>query len=123
MNVKLLVEDSAGRQDLIEIHITGRETARTVLWDERKDGIFPTEHENQIGGLSRGPGKTLVFDQAKFDAHDAVRQAEAAALADAENEDRNAKEGLRTLVRDWGSLTAAQQRQALRHLIRLVIRE
>lgn len=67
--MKLLVNAPTGDQRLIEVGPGGGyfDPSR-VLWDERMDGALPAI---TLGGMVRS-GDTLVFDQARMDAHTAA---------------------------------------------------
>lgn len=75
MTYKILVDSPMGTQQIIEINRSGEYYEKDrVLWDERHDGPLRIEMAN-VGGYKR-QGSSLVFDQSKKDAHDAVKQLE-----------------------------------------------
>jgi len=70
MSYKLLIEDPNGGQKIINIQFSGKYYDQSkVLWDERKDGIFPTDKEEDAPYLSRN-GDLLEIDTAKKTAHE-----------------------------------------------------
>ncbi len=75
---KLLVQNTPSNQELLEIGPGGRYAAAKILWDERKDGVFPEEKLVQVGGLER-VGKDLVFNATMFEAQELAENAQAQA--------------------------------------------
>ncbi len=61
MQIKLLVETPVDTQELITIHSSGGYYDESkVLWDERKDGKFPSNMKSKVGGLVRSGKKINV---------------------------------------------------------------
>lgn len=70
---KLLVNNPQEKQEIITVFEGGGYFDQSrVLWDERKDGPFPENLRDKVGGLVRS-GKDLVVDQAKLDAAAALK--------------------------------------------------
>lgn len=75
---KLLVDAPTGFQELTNVEQSGGYFDPTrVLWDERQDGVFPTEMIPEVGGLVRS-GTKLIIDSAKKSAWLAKQSADAA---------------------------------------------
>lgn len=115
---KLLVKNPQGLQELIEIKESGSyyDLSR-VLWDERKDGSFPVEHLQSIGGLVR-VANHLEVDPAALAAQQTALEARATQLTQKRTRLRQAEQFLRNLDLSQ-ALTAQQIQQALGALIRL----
>jgi len=97
MNIKLLVNTPEKLQELIEIDELGNyfDSSR-VIWDERIDGIFPSDKMSEIGGLIKN-GNALIFNQDLFDTDISIKD-------DVDMVELKAKRDLFIQKTDWTQL-------------------
>jgi len=81
-NVKLLVNNPQGEQQILDIHVSGSYFEKErILWDEREDGPMPQKALGNLGGLSRsmvGGKPSLKVSQVKVKAAKDKRAADKA---------------------------------------------
>lgn len=116
MDYKLLVINPLGSQEILNITATGGYFDPTqVLWDERIDGIFPSELLDKLGGLVRVENE-LVIDEVLLAEAMSKKQAEDELKEQKQIEFAKAAELLDTLDVNK-SFSAADIEAALKALI------
>lgn len=118
--IKLLVDINNLDQRIIEVDRSGSyHDAAKVLWDERFDGLFPSNLLASVGGLIR-QGSNLVVDAAKLAAYEADLAAKATVETQRSTRVQNAIDLLRGDLS--GTLTTAQLSACVRALV-IVLRD
>jgi hypothetical protein len=113
--VRLLLEKN-NIQKLFYIGMFGDFSKKDlIIWDERKDGLIPSNLVQFVGGLVR-TGNLLEFNQAKWDAY----QLWLANKTQTEAARKTRVEQAQTFIKNLdlsGSLTATQIQNAIKALV------
>lgn len=114
--VKLLVENTLGLQEILEIDKTGSYYDQSkVLWDERLHGKLPDVAVEKLGGIKKQDG-VLVFDAAVKASTDQKK----AAIEAVETEKESKKNTRRELL---AAVDAANDVPSLKAVLKALLEE